>query len=410
MDNQTSLRSPDADSTAGARLSALPRPRAPRAAARKHQAARAFIETLLARAGIALNGTDPWDIRVHDERFFDRVIAEGSLGLGESYMAGWWDCRKLDELFHRIVAAGLDSRIRPSLDLVLLALRSKLQNRQNRDRVWRAAEVHYNLPLEIFEATFDTRLTGSCAYWAEATNLDAAQEAKLDLICRKLGLEPGGGAGLRVLDVGCGWGAFMGYAAARYGVDCVGVTISEEQQKYAMRRYRGLSVEARLQDYREFNEPVDHAVSMGMFEHVGSKNYRKYFETVLRCLKPGGLFVLHTIWANERSSYIDPWLDKYIFPNGVLPTVGQIADATEGLFVIEDVHNFGAYYDRTLMAWNGKFQSNRADIEREFGDQFCRMWEYYLLCCAGGFRSRGISVGQFVLSPQGVKGIYQAVR
>jgi len=325
-------------------------------------------------------------------------------------MEGWWDCAELDEFFHRIVAARLDKKIRLSLDLVWLALRSKLQYLQNQARVWRAAEVHYNLPLEIFEATFDTRLTGSCGYWATARDLDAAQDAKLDLVCRKIGLQQGVGGSLRVLDIGCGWGAFMGFAAEKYGVSCVGVTISEEQQKYAMKRYRGLPVESRLQDYRDFNEPVDHAVSMGMFEHVGSKNYRTYFEMVRRCLKPGGLFVLHTIWANLRSSHIDPWLDKYIFPNGVLPTVGQIADATEGLFVIEDAHNFGAYYDDTLMAWNRKFQSNRAKIASAFGEQFCRMWEYYLLCCAGGFRSRGISVGQFVLSPTGVRGVYQAVR
>ena len=369
-----------------------------------------FIAGLLEKAGVALNGSRPWDISVHDKRFFDRVMADGSLGLGESYMAGLWDCAQLDEFFNRVLSVRLDQQIRITTNLAWLALRSKIQNMQDQSRVWRAADVHYDLPVRIFEVTFDQRLTGSCGYWASANDLDAAQDAKLDLICRKIGLKPGAKPRQRVLDIGCGWGAFMGFAAEKYGVECVGVTISKEQVKYAMDRYTHLPIESRLQDYRGFNEPVDHIVSMGMFEHVGSKNYRAYFEMAHRCLKQGGLFLLHTIWGNTTSSHIDPWIDKYIFPNGVLPTIGQIAKAVEGLFVIEDVHNFGAYYDKTLMAWNEKFQSHRSEIARDYGEKFCRMWEYYLLCCAGGFRSRGISVGHFVLSPKGVPGVYQAVR
>ena len=372
--------------------------------------ARSFIAGLLKKIGSEINGRNPWDMQVRDPRVYDRIMAGGSLALGETYMDGLWDCQRLDEFFNRIVSARLDKQIRVSFDLAMLALRSKLQNMQNPARVWRAADVHYDLPYKIFEATFDKRLTGSCGYWAEADTLDDAQEAKLDLVCRKLGLKPGENNDIRILDIGCGWGAFMGFAAERYGVKCVGVTISKEQQKYAMDRYSHLPVESRLEDYRKFNEPVNMIASMGMFEHVGSKNYRNYFEMARRCLRDDGLFVLHTIWANHENSHIDPWIDKYIFPNGVLPTVAQITKAVEGLFVIEDVHNFGAYYDRTLMAWNEKFQSNRAGIAAEFGEKFCRMWEYYLLCCAGGFRSRGISVGQFVLSPKGVKGVYQAVR
>ena len=372
--------------------------------------ARGFIENLLSKAGLKLNGQNPWDMQVRDSRVFDRIVTEGSLGLGESYMQGLWDCPRLDEFFNRVVSARLDKQIHLSFNLALLALRSKLQNMQDKSRVWKAAEVHYDLPLKIFEATFDSRLTGSCGYWAKAQDLDAAQDAKLDLICQKLGLMPNMQPAPRILDIGCGWGAFMGFAAERYGAECVGVTISKEQQKYAMSRYAHLPIESRLQDYRDFNEPVDHIVSMGMFEHVGSKNYRAYFEVAKRCLKPGGLFVLHTIWANDANSHIDPWIDKYIFPHGVLPTVGQITSALEGLFVVEDVHNFGADYDKTLMAWNDKFQSHRGEIAKEFGEEFCRMWEYYLLCCAGGFRSRGISVGQFVLSPKGVPGVYHAVR
>jgi cyclopropane-fatty-acyl-phospholipid synthase len=157
-------------------------------------------------------------------------------------------------------------------------------------------------------------------------------------------------------------------------------------------------------DYRDFEGRVDQVASMGMFEHVGPKNYRGYFEKVSQILQPQGLFVLHTILANEESSAIEPWLNKYIFPNGVLPTISQVAKAVEGLFVVEDIEVFGADYDRTLMAWYRKFQSNRSAIAAKYGERFCRMWDYYLLSCAGGFRSRRINVGQFVLSPQGVPG------
>jgi len=269
------------------------------------------------------------------------------------------------------------------------------------------ADVHYDLPIDIFEATFDGRLTGSCGYWKSACTLDDAQDAKLDLVCRKIGLR----SGETVLDIGCGWGAFMGYAAERYGADCMGVTISPEQVKYARQRYAGMRVEPLLKDYRDYDGPAaKHVVSMGMFEHVGTKNYRAYFECAHRSLDPDGIFLLHTIWENERYPTIDPWQDKYIFPNGDLPSVGEITTAVEGLFVIEDVHNFGPYYDTTLMAWNEKFQSNRVAIAQKHGERFCRMWEYYLLQNAGAFRSRHISVGQFVLSPKGVRGGYEAIR
>lgn len=360
----------------------------------------AFIRGLLCAAGVELNGSDPWDIQVHKPELYARVLAEGSLGLGEAYMDGWWDCDQLDEFFHRAAAARLGQQLKMTPGLAWLWLRSVISNRQRRSRVWQAADVHYNLDVPVFEATFDKRLTGSCGYWAEAQDLDSAQEAKLDLVCRKVGLK----AGQRVWDIGCGWGAFMGFAAERYGASCVGVTISEEQARYGRARYAALPVEFHVMDYRNFQGEADHVVSMGMFEHVGPKNYRAYFEAARRALRPGGLFLLHTIIANERWPAIDPWLDKYIFPNGVLPTVGQIGQAVEGLFVVEDVENFGPDYDRTLMAWRARFQSNRQSLAERYGDRFCRMWDYYLCCCAGGFRSRGISVSHFLLSPKGVPG------
>jgi cyclopropane-fatty-acyl-phospholipid synthase len=379
---------------------------------RRAMNSQSVVQDLLSLAQVEINGKNPWDIKVHNEALYGRVMANGSLGLGEAYMDGWFTCERLDEFFARVVRARLSKRLPLSMNFALLVAKSKLQNRQNRQRAREVAKIHYDLPAEVFEATFDRRLTGSCGYWKEAQNLDESQDGKLDLICRKVGLR----SGERVLDIGCGWGAFMGFAAERYGARCTGVTISKEQVEYGRKRYAGLPVEPRLEDYRDCTDgPFDHIVSMGMFEHVGPKNYRAYFETARRLLREDGLFLLHTIWSNEPSA-LDPWIDKYIFPNGALPTVGQIGTAVHGLFVVEDVHNFGPDYDKTLMAWNEKFQSNRAAVSALMsrkghdGERFCRMWEYYLLCCAGGFRSREISVGQFVLSPRGVKGGYQTVR
>ena len=365
------------------------------------------VAELFAHADVIIGGTRPWDIRVHRDRFYRRLLAQGSLALGESYMDGDWDCDALDQFFDRVIANRLGATLGLTLPLAILILVSRLQNRQTLSRAKQAADVHYDLPVDIFEATFDRRLTGSCGYWANAATLDQAQEAKLDLVCRKIGLKPGDA----VLDIGCGWGAFSGYAAQAYGVEAYGVTVSPVQVDYAKARYAGLPVHPLLQDYRQYAGPkVDHLVSMGMFEHVGSKNYRTYFECARRYMKDDGLFLLHTIWENERYPTIDAWQDKYIFPNGDLPSVGQVTSAVEGLFVVEDVHNFGVFYDRTLMAWYAKFQSNRSEMAARHGMRFCRMWDYYLLQSAGAFRCRHISVGQFVLSPHGVRGGYQSVR
>ncbi len=373
-----------------------------------------FVRNLLAKGGIGINGNQPWDMQVHDPNLYSRIIAEGTIGLGEGYMNRQWDCERLDEFFYRCVLHKLGKQLPISFGAAMLFLQSKYQNQQTKHRSLETVETFYDLPVEVFEVSFDTRLTGSCGYWKGAKDLDEAQLLKQDLICRKIGLT----AGSRVLDIGCGWGSFMGFAAEQYGAKCVGVTISGEQIAYAEKRYAGLPVEFRLQDYRDFKaeKKFDRVVSMGMFEHVGSKNYRRYFELARDAVKDDGLFLLHTIWQNKRSPAIDPWLDKYIYPNGQLPSLGEITTAVEGLFVVEDVHNFGAYYDRTLMEWDKKFQANKEAVKPAIEktgknyDKFCRMWEYYHLSCAGGFRARDIHVGQLVLSPKGVPGGYEAVR
>ena len=374
---------------------------------RRMFSSRDALKDLFALAGVTVDGSAAHDIQVHNDRFYRRVMADGSLGLGEAYMDGDWDCAALDQLFDRVIGAQLGDRLGLTIPLAILRTAAKLQNRQTVERAKEVAYAHYNLPIDIHEATYDKRLTASCGYWKDSDNLDAAQEAKLDLICRKIGLEKR----QTVLDIGCGWGSFIGFAAERYGASCEGVTVSSEQVAYGLKRYAHLPVKPMLLDYRNYKGPqVDRLVSVGMFEHVGYKNFRTYFQCARRYLKEDGLFLLHTIWENERYPAIDAWQDKYIFPNGDLPSLGEITSAVEGLFVVEDVHNFGADYDKTLMAWAANFSARRGAMIERHGERFYRMWMYYLLQNAGAFRCRHISVGQLVLSPRGVRGGYESVR
>lgn len=360
-----------------------------------------YLEELLWSADIRINGDRPWDMQVHAADVADRIFAHGTLGVGESYMDGDWDVEALDEFICRVLRSRVDQQIRP-MKVVLHYLKARLVNRQTLSRARQVGEQHYDLGNDFYEAMLDSRMTYTCGYWKQAETLEQAQAAKLDLICRKLQLEPG----MRVLDIGCGWGSFMAYAAEHYGVECVGVTISKEQAELACHRYQGLPLEFRLQDYREVTETFDRVVSIGMFEHVGNKNYRTYFETAHRCLREGGLFLLHTIGKNERRPQSDPWIDKYIFPNGELPSVGQIGDAVDNLFVVEDLHNFGPDYDRTLMAWYRNFEAAWPRFSDRLGERFHRMWRFYLLSCAGAFRARDLQLWQWVLSRGGTEGVY----
>lgn len=361
-----------------------------------------FVAELLEKADIRINGGRPRDIRFNAHGVIDEALARGNLGLGETYMNGDWDAERLDEFFYHLLRARLPELINPR-KLVFHHLRTRMLNLQTAKRAFEVGEAHYDLGNEFYAAMLDKRMTYTCGYWKDAADLDEAQEAKLDLVCRKLGLEPG----MRVLDIGCGWGSFMAYAAEHYGVECVGLTISREQAEYGKSlMQQGLPVEFRLKDYRDETEQFDRIVSIGMFEHVGRKNYREYMEVAERCLKDDGLFLLHTIGKNVRGTSPDPWIDKYIFPNGELPAIGHVTDAAEDLFVVEDLHNFGADYDKTLMAWHENFEAAWPRFAATYGERFRRMWRYYLLSCAGAFRARDIQLWQFVLSKKGVVGGY----
>jgi cyclopropane-fatty-acyl-phospholipid synthase len=364
-----------------------------------------LLADLLTDADVRIGGDRPWDMHIHRPGAADRILARSSLGLGETYMDGEWDTEQLDEFMCRILRARLDEKVKLP-HLVWHVLRTRLLNLQGLRRAWQVGEVHYDLGNNFFEAMLDSHMAYTCGYWADAATLDAAQEAKLDLVCRKLGLQPG----MRLLDIGCGWGSLMKFAAERYGVRCVGLTISRRQAEYGRARCAGLPVEFRLCDYRQIDERFDRVASLGMFEHVGRHNIRTYLEVVKRCLGGDGLFLLHTIGSNFRNAVPDPWIDRYIFPNGDLPALGQIADAAENLFIVEDVHNFGADYDRTLMGWHARFEAAWPRFAERYGERFHRMWSYYLRACAGTFRARTTQLWQVVMSPEGVTGGYRCPR
>jgi cyclopropane-fatty-acyl-phospholipid synthase len=357
----------------------------------------AIVRELLEQAGIVINGSEPWDIQVHEPRLYDRVLQHSTLGLGEAYLDGWWDCRAIDQFVDRAMRANLGREIQRNWRVMLHVLRSRLLNMQSPRKAFEIGERHYDLGNDLYQAMLDKRMNYTCAYWRDAATLDEAQEAKLDLVCCKIGLKPG----MRVLELGCGWGSFAKYAAEEYDAEVLGVTVSREQVALGMEMCQGLPVELRLQDYREVEGTYDAVISIGIMEHVGYKNYRTYMQVVDRCLKEGGVAFVHTIGSNRSSTVSDPWTQKYIFPNGMLPSIAQLGKAMEGLFVMEDWHNFGPHYDKTLMAWDANFENAWPELRVKYGDRFYRMWRFYLLSCAGQFRARNAQLWQIVMTRKG---------
>ena len=368
---------------------------------------REVIQSLLSEAQITIDGSGDADIQVINPEFYHRVLRQGVLGLGESYMDGWWEVKKPDEFIYHLITASLHEKVK-TWKVIPHILKAKILNAGKVSKAYEVGHKHYDIGNTLFQKMLDKRMVYSCGYWKEANNLEEAQEAKLDLICRKLDFKPG----MKVLDVGCGWGGFCKYAAQKYGVEVTGITISKEQAEWAKVSCKGLNVEIKLQDYRSLKAGTlfDRIVSVGMFEHVGFKNYGIFMTTIRRLLKDDGLFLLHTIGSNKSLFTTDPWTNKYIFPNSMLPSIGQIGTSMEKLFVMEDWHNIGPDYDPTLMAWFKNFDHSWEELKSDYDDRFYRMWKYYLLSSAGAFRARKNQVWQIVLSKKGVPNGYQSIR
>lgn len=372
-----------------------------------HALAEKMVHSLLEQADIQLNGSRPWDIQLHHPDTLARILHQRSLGLGESYMDGWWDCGALNEMFYRLLKAGGAQLAKNRMMQALQWSAFWLLDRQSRSRAKQVALQHYDLDNELFGYMLGSSMAYSCGYWKDAQTLDEAQTAKLDLICRKLELTPG----MTLLDIGCGWGSLLEHAARHYGVKGLGVTLSQAQVELARQRCDGLPVTILLEDYRQLTGRFDRIASVGMFEHVGRRNYALFMDKAASLLADDGLLLLHCIGENATSSEHDPWIEKYIFPNGELPSIRQIAQAAEPCFVMEDVHNFGPDYALTLDAWDANFCAHWRALASRYDERFYRMWRYYLNCCSGAFRARDTQLWQWVFSkPAQRKNTYRASR
>ena len=364
--------------------------------------ARELLTKLAQKAGLELEK----DIIIHDNRFYDRVFKDGSLGLGESYMLGWWDAKNktLDDIFYCICRENLRKELTELSFLSKLRIGlSWLYNYYFPVRTIEDSKLvatkHYDLNKEIYEAMLEPMIY-SCGYFKSPNNtLLEAQINKMELIKNKLKIKPG----MRILDIGCGWGELAAYLA-KDNIFVDAITNSNEQYKYAKEKFENDYARFYLCDYREFKPAYEYdaIVSVGMFEHVNSNNYVEFMDIVHRFLKSQGLFLLHTIGSIKTNIVGDEWIAKYIFPNSCLPSLAQIATSSERFFVIEDVHNFGLHYDKTLMLWYKNFSTKYKDfndkLEKPLNNEFYRMWTYYLLSCAGSFRARKNQLYQVVLS------------
>ena len=348
---------------------------------------------------IEINGSRPWDLQVYNQDLYKSILFNGSLGFGESYMKGWFDCDRLDLFFEKILSSGIYNEI-GGAPLFFGKMKSKLRNLQSVSRAFQVAERHYDIGNDLFSLMLDKTMMYTCGYWTkDVSTLEESQLAKLDLVAKKLNLK----AGMKILDIGCGWGGAAKHFANNYGVTVVGITISKEQIEYAKQNSDNMDVEFRLMDYRDLDEKFDAIYSIGMFEAVGYKNYEEFFEVVRSCLKEEGAFLLHTIGGNESTTTSDPWVEKYIFPNGMMPSAEQIAKASEGIFIFDDWHNIGPHYDKTLMCWYDNFVNNYEKLKDKYDNEFYRMWTYWLLSSAANFRSRSLQLWQVLFSIEGSK-------
>jgi len=365
-----------------------------------------IVIDLLNHAGITIGGKNPWDINVNDERFYKSIIQDGELGLGESYMKGWWDSPQLDEMIFHLFQADIQNKVKENLSTLIWIFFAKFFNFQSKKKASIVGIKHYDIGNKLYSLMLDDRMNYSCGYWNDSDDLKLAQENKLDLVCKKMELKPG----MHILDIGCGWGAFGKYASQKYNVKVTGITISKNQKELGEKLCKGLPVDFKLMDYRDITGQYDRVVSIGMLEHVGYKNYENFFDVINNCLVDDGIALIHTIGSNRTVTTTSAWLDKYIFPNGMIPSIEQIGKAIEQTFVMEDWHNFGQFYDTTLMAWHKNFSNNWFKIKDQYDETFYRMWEYYLLSNAAGFRARYNQLWQIVLTKKGYIGGYKSIR
>jgi cyclopropane-fatty-acyl-phospholipid synthase len=353
------------------------------------------VERILSTVDVRIGGSRPFDMQVHSDLFYKRVLLEGSVGLGESYMDGLWDCADLEELVFRFVESGIERRFRLLPGFVTMNALGHLVNRQPRSLGERTSR-HYNTDNDLFASFLGKYKNYSCAFYEEGDDLDTAQLKKMDLICDELCLRPGE----NVLDIGGGWGEIAKHMASR-GCRITSINIADEQMRAAREHCKGASVDVVKCDYRDVAGTFDKIAIIAMMSHVGHKNHRPLFETVHRHLAPDGLVFVDTVGSAVSLQNGNPWIDKYIFPGIVFPSIQQISRAVEGLFVIEAVRNFGASYVKTLRAWNANLRRAWPRLSHRHDERTRRMFEFFFLTVAGFFRARDFQNWYVVLSPEG---------
>jgi len=366
-----------------------------------------WFAQLLAGADIHLNGSRPWDIQIKHPLTLQRWMREGSLGMGESYMDGWWECQAIDQMMSRAVRARLQQHM-GTPQAWWHSCWSKWAQHVPVGKGSIVGRAHYELSNLLFSAMLDSGMNNSSAYWHEgASTLEQAQTAKLDMICRKLQLQPG----MRLLDLGCGWGSLMRHAAKYHGVTALGITQSEEQMQLGQQMTKGLAVQFELIDYRQFNTDgrtqFDRVVSAGMLNQVAQVKDPAFFSAARRSLKKDGLFLMEAMGNNQADKLLGPWMEKHVLGKASLPSIGDIAEPAQAHFVLEDVHNLGADHDRTLLHWHQRFELAWPQLRLNYDERFYRMWRYHLLSSAGSFRARSTQIWQIVMSPKGLPGVYR---
>ena len=336
--------------------------------------------------------------KINDARVLSKIVRNPLLNLGETYIEGGWDVEdgKLAELLTILRTNLEDGLVRRGATAAYAAI---LQSWNNIGASMRNVSHHYDLDASLFRAFLDQDMHYSCAYFRSPDQpLEEAQSAKCDHIRRKLCLKPG----QKVLDIGSGWGSLGLYLADKEDVQVTGLTLSNEQlavaNNEAVRRGLDNQVQFRLEDYRNHHGKYDAVVSVGMFEHVGLRNFDGYFNKVAELLSRDGIAMIHTIGHTDRPAATNPWIRRHIFPGGYIPAISEITTAIErSPLVFADIEVWRQHYALTLKEWNRRFQTVRSEFAREKGERFCRIWEFYLLACQTAFEVSSLVVYQLQL-------------
>lgn len=338
------------------------------------------------------------DIIVNNNNFYTKLLKHGEIGLGESYVDKDWDSNNLEETLYNLIINQKkieNAIIKNSPNLIIKKLLDIPSDIFSTDNTKNDIKFHYDIGNKLYENMLGKSMLYSCAYfYKQGLSLDEAQYAKLDLIAKKLNLKEG----MRVLDIGCGFGTAAIYLSKKFNVNILGISLSKEQINYFNSIYTGTQVQVIYKDYRELtrehNNSYDCIYSIGMFEHIGINNHIDYYNKCFKLLKTNGTMLIHTIVSNKRLYSHNSWITKYIFPGAELPHISDFTKKYTDNWLLQDLQCIGKSYSKTLLAW--KKNINDSSVFNNYDDKFKRTWNYYLLLCSAAFRAREITVFQLV--------------